>query len=64
MKQAQERKTYTIAESALLLGVGKNQCYDAARAGQIPTVRIGKRILVPKAALDRMLADGARETAA
>jgi excisionase family DNA binding protein len=54
--QNKERKTYTIEEAAHLLGVGRNQCYEAARSGSIPTLKIGKRILVPKAALDRMLA--------
>jgi excisionase family DNA binding protein len=49
-------KTYRIDEAAELLGVGRNQAYEAAKRGQIPAIRIGKRILVPKAALDRMLA--------
>ena len=50
-----ERKTYTIAEAARRIGSGLNQTYAAAKAGQIPTIKIGKRILVPKAALDRLL---------
>ena len=36
-------------------GIGRNQAYEAARRGEIPTIRIGKRILVPVAALDRLL---------
>lgn len=47
--------TYRIDEAAKLLGVGRNTAYEAARTGQLPTVRIGKRLLVPKVALDRML---------
>jgi len=50
-----ERKTYKIEEAGRLLGVGRNQAYEAARRGEIPTIRIGKRMLVPKAALDRLL---------
>ena len=49
------RKTYTVEEAAHLLGLGRNATYEAAKSGAIPTIRIGKRILVPKAALDRML---------
>jgi excisionase family DNA binding protein len=45
-------------ETAKALGVGKNAIYEAARRGQIPTVRIGRRILVPRAALDRLLSEG------
>jgi len=43
---------------AKLLGVGRNQAYDAARRGQIPVLKIGRRLLVPRAALDRMLNGG------
>ena len=50
-----ERLTVTIDEAAALLGIGRNGAYEAARKGEIPTLKIGKRILVPKAALDRML---------
>ena len=47
--------TYSIEEAAKLLGIGRNACYEAARTGQVPTVRIGKRVLVPKTALNRLL---------
>jgi excisionase family DNA binding protein len=49
------RDTYTVEEAALKLGIGRNSCYEAAKAGQIPSIKIGKRILVPKADLDRLL---------
>ncbi len=49
------RLTLTIAEAAQHLGVGRNQAYEAARTGQIPTIKIGKRLLVPKVAFQRML---------
>ncbi len=45
-------------EKARALGLGKNAVYQAARNGQIPTLRIGRRILVPRAALERLLAEG------
>ena len=48
--------TYTIIEAAKKLGISRNTCYEAAKQGQIPTIKIGKRILVPMAALDKMLA--------
>jgi len=50
-----EAITYTVEEAAKLLGVGRNSAYEAVKAGQIPTVRIGKRILVPKIALEKLL---------
>lgn len=56
MELESERKTRTIPEAAAVLGIGRNQAYLAARRGEIPTIRIGGRVLVPAAALERMLA--------
>ena len=52
-----ERLVYTIEESAEMLGIGRSKAYEAAQTGEIPTIRIGRRLLVPKVALDRMLAE-------
>lgn len=38
--------------------VGRTLFYDAIRRGEVPHVRIGRRILVPVDCLDRMLAAG------
>jgi excisionase family DNA binding protein len=48
-------RTYKIEEAARILRIGRNQAYEAARRGEIPTIKIGKRLLVPCDALDRML---------
>jgi helix-turn-helix protein len=37
------------------LGIGRNSAYSAIKTGQIPSVRIGRRIAVPTAAIRRML---------
>ncbi len=52
-----ERATYTIEEVAEILGIGRSSAYQAARSRDIPTIRIGKRLLVPRIALERMLAE-------
>lgn len=59
MNPSEERKTYGVEEAGRLLGIGRNQAYEAAKRGDIPTIKIGKRILVPKAALDRLLSGDA-----
>ncbi len=51
-----EKRTYSIPEVAKVLGIGRTAAYEAARTGEIPTIRIGKRILVPDVALERLLA--------
>jgi excisionase family DNA binding protein len=53
-------ETTTIEEAARRLNIGINQAYEAARHGQLPgAFRIGKRWIVPVAALDRMLSGNA-----
>ena len=37
------------------LGIGANQAYEAVRRGEIPNIKIGKRILVLREPLKRML---------
>ena len=50
-----KRLTMTVPEAAQKLGIGRNQGYEAARSGQIPTIKIGKRLLVPVTALENKL---------
>lgn len=50
-----ERKTLTVEEAGRVLGLGRSAAYNAAKRGQLPTLRIGHRVLVPRAALDRLL---------
>jgi excisionase family DNA binding protein len=47
---------YSVPEAARLLRIGKTLAYEAAARGEIPSVKIGSRLLVPRAALERMLA--------
>jgi hypothetical protein len=48
-----ERRTYTIEEAARILGICRTLAY---RPGVLPTVKIAGRRLVPKQALERLLA--------
>jgi len=45
------RITLTIEETASLLGLGRTATYEAARRGQIPSRRLGRRVVVPVPAL-------------
>ena len=55
-----ERQTYTVRETAEVLGIGLNSAYEAIAQGQIPALRIGNRLLVPRAALKERLAAQAK----
>ncbi len=50
------KDTITVEETAKRLGIGRNTAYEAVKRGEIPSIRIGRRILVPTKALDNLLA--------
>ena len=45
----------TIDEAAAFLRIARSSAYAAAKCGELPTISIGRRLLVPTAALRRML---------
>lgn len=47
--------TISIVRAGRLLGVSQNVAYEAAKAGQIPTIPVGRRLLVPTAKLLELL---------
>jgi excisionase family DNA binding protein len=55
-----EQLTLTVEEAARALGINRNSAYEAARNGELPAIRIGRRLLVPKVAFQRLL-EGARQ---
>lgn len=52
-----ERLVLTVEEAGQVLGVGRATAYILVREGKIPIIRLQRRVLVPKAALEKMLAD-------
>jgi excisionase family DNA binding protein len=48
--------TLKIEEAAKVLGISRNSAYAAAKSGDLPVVRLGKRMVVPKIALEKLLA--------
>jgi excisionase family DNA binding protein len=49
----------TIEEAGRLLRISRQSAYQAARAGELPTIRIGRRLLVPRARLLALLGEEA-----
>ncbi len=56
MPEPLTRKTITVDEAAIYLGVSRYSAYQAVREGSIPSIRIGRRILVPLQAFEALLA--------
>ena len=50
-----DRLVVSVAEAGRLLGVSRAFAYELAARGELPTIRLGRRILVPKAALLAMV---------
>jgi excisionase family DNA binding protein len=55
MDDDKDKLTLSVEEAAAALGLGRAAAYLAAARGELPTVRIGRRLLVPKAALHELL---------
>ena len=51
----EERYCMPVPEAARKLGVSRNFGYELVKRGQLPVIRFGKRLLIPKVALERML---------
>jgi len=49
------KPTMVVEEAAYWLGISRGQGYEAARRGEIPSIRLGRRLVVPTAPLRRML---------
>jgi excisionase family DNA binding protein len=54
-----ERRVVTLKEAAAILRISRASAYQAAKTKEIPTIRIGRRLLVPTAALEQMLSGNA-----
>lgn len=55
--RAQQTKpaVLTVPEVARALRIGRNSAYEAIARGEIPSIRVGRRVLVPRAALESFL---------
>jgi len=58
-----EKLGHKVEDVAKALGIGRNEAYEAVKRGEIPAIRIGRRIIVPDAALRRMLERAGTEAA-
>lgn len=54
----EEKLTLTVSETARLLGISRGLAYEMVRTGEIPSVRFGKRVLVPRHSLEKLLERG------
>ena len=49
------REVLTVSELAKTLGIGRNSAYELIRQHKLPALRLGRRIVIPRVALQRFL---------
>lgn len=54
-----ERRTITVSEAAQIIGISTGGAYAAVHRGEIPSIKIGRRYVVPIDRLEELL-DGRR----
>ena len=52
--------TITVERAGQLLGISRGLTYDLVRRGEIPAIRLGRRVVVPASAIEEMLRGGAK----
>jgi excisionase family DNA binding protein len=50
-----DRITLTVEEAGARLGISRTLAYELVRRGEIPSIRLGRRVLVPLQALNQMV---------
>jgi excisionase family DNA binding protein len=51
----EDRVTITVDEAARLLGISRTTAFQAVRSGELPAIRVRRRILIPVAQFNALL---------
>ncbi|MDO8721532.1 MAG: helix-turn-helix domain-containing protein [Syntrophales bacterium] len=57
----EERLVLSVTEAAKLLGLSRATAYQVVKSGQIPSIKIGYRILIPRAALAKFINESSQQ---
>ena len=50
-----EKLTLTVTEASRVLGISRGLVYSMVKTGELPSIRFGKRVLIPRRALEKLL---------
>lgn len=59
-----QKLTLTVEETATILGISRGLAYEMVRNGKLPALRLGKRLVIPRSALEHLLEEPAGQPAA
>lgn len=54
-KIEENRLCMSVPEAAKMLGISRNYAYELVRTKRLPVLKLGKRLLIPRVQLERML---------
>lgn len=57
-----EKLVYSVAEVAAALGISKSYAYHLVKTNSLPTVKLGKRRIIPKDLLEKWLQENINST--
>ena len=60
--ESKTRRALTVTEAAEMLGISRALAYELVSRGDIPALRLGRRLVVPRKAIDAMLDTAAAES--
>jgi len=55
------RLCITVPEAAEMLGISRNFAYELVKRQELPVIKFGKRLLIPRVALEKMLEEGIKK---
>jgi excisionase family DNA binding protein len=61
--QLQNRRSMTVTEAAAALGISRALAYQLVARKELPSIRLGRRIIIPRSTVDAMLGDSATPSA-
>ena len=50
-----DREVFTVDEAGEILGLSRASAFAAVSRGEIPSIRVGKRLIIPRRPLEKML---------
>lgn len=59
-EQQEQRLVLTVEQAAQRLSISRGLAYELVRIGRLPSVRLGRRLVVPVAGLERLLDEAKR----
>ncbi len=60
--RSDDRLTLTVEEAGKMLGISRATAYQLANQGKLPAIRLGRRLLISKAGLERMVNEARTKT--